>query len=99
MATCLVSGRLVDSQGQPVPGAVVSWRPDAPANSPVFIGQNAISSARDFVLQTDADGRWEVRLEQGLAVIVKIDELGLDRQVVVPARSQATLEEVLNAVI
>jgi hypothetical protein len=96
MANCIVDGKITTMAGAPVAGAVVAFRPDAPANDVNFVDDGAVS--RDEIVRiTDENGEFSVTLLQGAAIAVRVDEINLFRQVTVPAQSQATLEELLDA--
>lgn len=55
-----VSGRIVDAQGAPVPGASLSLRPAPREGQMVFMGENQAVSSADgsFVLQGVSDGEY-----------------------------------------
>jgi hypothetical protein len=97
VAVCQVSGRLTRINGSPIGQAIIGWRLDSPPNEPTFINGNAVASEDELILQTDENGEWAVNLEQGARMMVRIEEIGLHRQVRIPEQAAATLEEVLDA--
>jgi hypothetical protein len=55
-----VSGRVVDSQGSPVPGASLHLRPAPKGDAPMFVGESRAVSSADgsFLFQGVADGEY-----------------------------------------
>ena len=96
MAQCVVSGVVVNLIGQALARSVVAFRLDQAPNDVVFVDGQAV--AHDELIEyTDELGRFAVSLPQGQRMILRIDDLGLHRQVRVPAQAAATLEELLDA--
>lgn len=96
MAICLVSGKLVRANSAPIQGAVVGWKVDVAGGEVLFIDGEAVSVDDEFTVLTAPDGTWAINLIQGAKMRINIIELGLHRQVTIPAQVTATLEELLN---
>jgi len=96
MAQCVVSGVVVNLIGQALARSVVAFRLDQTPNDVVFTTAGAVAHD-ELVEYTDEFGRFAVSLPQGQRMILRIDDLGLHRQVRVPAQAVATLEELLDA--
>lgn len=95
MAQCIVSGRLTNLVGTPTASATVAFRLDRGPNDVAFSGGDALTED-EVVELTDENGNFSVSLTQGARVTVRVDKLGLHRQVLVPETATATLEELLN---
>lgn len=96
MPACFVTGTLVDINSSPINAAVVAVRRDDPGNEVPFVDGQALG-LKEIKVQTNAQGQFGVSLLQGSRVVIKIDALGLNKQVLVPEAPTATLEELLNA--
>lgn len=96
MAQCVVSGLIANLAGQPVASAQVSFRIDRPANDVAFDGDGSAVADVELIEYTDEYGRFEIALTQGLQVRIYVPELGVHKQVTVPATATASLEELLN---
>lgn len=96
MANCLVTGIVATVTGHRVPNAVVAVRRANAGNDVQFVGDVAIGRG-ELTTLTDANGAWQLSLEQGLDIVIRIDELGLHKRAKVPMALDATLEELLNA--
>ena len=96
MPNCLISGTLADVNGSRIQRATVAVRRASSPNNPIFVGTQAISDEEHKIL-TDENGQFSISLVQGLDIVMRIDAIGLHRQVRVPEQASATLEEVLNA--
>jgi len=95
MATCIVSGKLIDATGSPLALAPVGVRLDQSPNDLQFSDGSAITRTEVLEL-TDEYGQFSMALAQGLKIVIRIDDLNLHRQVTVPNQASATLEELLN---
>jgi hypothetical protein len=96
MAQCVITGTLVNVVGTPMAGEPIGFRVAQPANVVVFDASGRALGDEERLESTDEYGYFSVSLLQGLQVLVRIEALNLYRQVTVPARAAATLEEMLN---
>ena len=96
MAQCVISGTLVNVVGTPMAHATIGVRLDQAANQVVFDADGQAIGDEERLELSDENGDFSISLLQGLKIILRIEVLKLYRQVTVPARATATLEEVLN---
>lgn len=96
MSTCLLSGSLISLSGAPLVGACVFVRRDDPGNAPPFIGVAGVGTGEISVL-TDALGQFSLTLVQGAPVVIRVPDLALHFQAVVPAAASVTLKELVDA--
>ena len=94
---CLVQGRVIRANGAAVVGAVVAWRLDKVPGQVVFAGASALSVDDELIACTDGNGAWALNLPRNARMVVRVQELDLYRQVLIPDQPTATFEEVLNA--
>lgn len=69
MATCVVSGTVVDPSETGISGAVVK----ANVVTPNFNGGTSLIASKEISTTTAASGTWSLTLSQGLSVIVAIE--------------------------
>lgn len=95
MANCVITGRLTSVTGQPLALATVGIRLDQAPNDVQFLDGNALTRT-EHLETTNEYGDFSVSLTQGMNIVIRIEDLGLHRQVTVPTAASATLEELLN---
>ena len=96
MANCLISGTLADVNGSRIARASVFARSARADNDVQFRGDLAIGN-REYCVTSDENGNFQMSLPQGLEIVIRIDEIGLHKQALVPTEAAATLEELLDA--
>lgn len=93
---CTVTGVLKSLAGTPRPGALVAVSLDTPGRGVTFLAGAAL--ARDEVrTETDAAGDFSLTLRQGARVVLRIPDLGLHAQLLIPNAASVTLQELLDA--
>jgi hypothetical protein len=83
---CVVSGTVVDSGAQPVPGATVRMRTIQPA----LVG-NAGIAAQDITVKTANDGTWSISVIQGLNAQMDIRATSTQCDLQIPTATTATI--------
>lgn len=78
---CVIEGRVIDSQNDPVVGAEVK----AQIQVPVGISDNAGILTGPKTVITDSLGRWSMPILQGQLVLFQIESVGYNSVVAVPA--------------
>jgi hypothetical protein len=96
MSTCNLTGSLISLSGAPLVGARVFVRRNDPGNKPPFVGAAAVGDA-EISLTTDAAGVFSLTLVQGAPIVIRIPDLALHFQTVVPAAANVTLKELVDA--
>lgn len=96
MPNCLISGTLADVNGSRIARASVFARTARADNDVQFLDGLAISN-REYCVTSDENGNFSLSLPQGLEIVIRIDEIGLHKQALVPSEATATLEELLDA--
>jgi hypothetical protein len=100
MATCVVSGTLIDPSGTGIQGATIK----ANIVAPYLAGGTSLISPKEQSTQTNSSGVWSLTLIQGLSVIVAIEapQNATDSNrrntfsIIVPATSTATFENLVT---
>jgi hypothetical protein len=94
--TCTVTGVLKSLAGTPVPGALVAVSLDTPGHGVSFVSGSALSR-EEVRTETDANGAFSLTLQQGARVVLRIPDLGLHAQLLIPNAASVTLQELLDA--
>jgi hypothetical protein len=97
VSTCNITGSLISLSGAPLVGACVFVRRDDPGNTPPFVAGGAGVGVQEISTVTDAQGQFSVTLAQGAPVVIRIPDLALHFQAVVPMAASATLKELVDA--
>jgi len=95
MSQCVITGRLTSVTERPLALATIGIRLDQAPNDVQFLNGNALTRT-EHLETTDEFGNFSVALTQGVKIVIRIEDLGLHRQVTVPSQASATLEELLN---
>lgn len=83
MATCVISGTVLDGGSLPVVGASVRIR----TIEPTLTGSGAGLAADDLTTTTASDGTWSLTVTQGVNAQIDIPAVGIENDIVVPAAS------------
>lgn len=93
MAVCTVTGYILNPDLTPKPYSTISIKlPVMAYTSGNFISRSVMDG---YDTQSDGDGRWSVDIPQGLWVELKIEDLEIDRRVLIPNAPTVTLEALL----
>jgi hypothetical protein len=71
-------------------------RRDDPGNAPPFVGDAAVGVGEVSTV-TDATGAFAMSLTQGARVVIRVPDLALHFQALVPSASTVTLKELVDA--
>lgn len=96
MPSCTLSGSLISLSGVPLVGACVFVRRDDPGNAPPFVGDAGVGVA-EISTTTDSAGAFSMTLAQGAPVVIRIPDLALHFQAVVPDAASVSLKELVDA--
>jgi hypothetical protein len=96
MPSCNLTGVLKSLTGTPVPGALVAVSLDTTGRGVSFISGSALSR-EEVRTETDAAGVFSLTLQQGARVVLRIPDLGLHAQLLIPNAVSVTLQELLDA--
>lgn len=86
LATCTITGKLVDVQGRPIPAALVTLRPVVtPVGQGQFQDPDGVAiGGQTLRVQTNELGVFEIAAVRGLTVLLTCEEARYSRRVVVP---------------
>lgn len=80
-SVCIIEGRIIDSQNNPIVGAEVK----AQIQVPVGVSDNSGIRTGVKTVITDSLGRWSIPILQGQLVLFQIEAIGYNNVVAVPA--------------
>jgi len=91
---CLVQGYITNISAQPLEGVRVNARI---RRAPTIIDDSGLSSF-DIAVYTDSNGEFLLKLPKGSKVLIKIDEIGLKKEYLIPYEDMADFKrlETLN---
>lgn len=92
MATCDVSGTVLDGGGSPVVDAPVHAHIRA-GEDPYFDGDGKLISDGTVSTNTDGNGDFTIKLIQGLDYVINIEEANYHKQVTIPETATAELKD------
>jgi hypothetical protein len=90
--SCVVTGILKSLTGTPVPGALVAVSLDTPGRGVSFVSGSALSR-EEVRTETDANGAFSLTLQQGARVVLRIPDLGMHAQLLIPSPLSVTPQE------
>lgn len=94
MSACVISGDVVDANGEPLPSREVGIVPVSQGNRPVFDADGRLVSMRSMSTVTDVDGHFALSVTQGVEIILTIGDIDYRKQFTVPAQASLNIKDI-----
>ncbi len=93
MSTCVVTGKIVNSNGAAVEQAAVRATPVSDGNQEIFTSTGALLSEQSIETFTDPQGQFALELERGVEFIITVELTGYSRRKTIPNLSTVDIKD------
>lgn len=94
MATCTITGKLIDVNGQPRALVPVRATPVSERGAPIFSSAGELVDNATIATQTDENGHFALAIAQGIDVVLTIDAIGYSHKITVPLIGTVDIKDV-----